>query len=104
MFEYFLFALTGIFAGTAAGMLGIGGGLIVVPCLYYIFSYFGPEPNLAMHMAAATSLASMVFTAGTSVYSHHRRNLVVWPIFWQLLPGIIIGTILGAVVAAVMST
>ena len=57
-----------------------------------------------MHMAIGTSLAAMVSTAVFSVISHHRREAVLWPLFWQLLPGLIIGTVMGAILASSLQT
>lgn len=102
--EFLLFASTGALAGIAAGLLGLGGGVIVVPALAMIFASFGFNHTIVMHMATATSLAAMVFTAASSAFSHHVRGAVKWEIFWRFLPGVIIGTIMGVLLASVLST
>jgi len=102
--DFILFAITGAIAGTAAGLLGIGGGMIVVPCLAFVFTHTGLAPESIMHTASATSLAAMVFTASMSTYSHNKREAVLWSIFRRLLPGIIIGTVLGMFLASTLST
>jgi len=102
--ELLLFAITGMLAGTAAGLLGIGGGMIVVPCLVFILSYYGIHLHVVMHVAVATSLAVMMFTATASIHSHHQRGNVLWPVFYQLIPGIIVGVIMGAIFADFLPT
>lgn len=104
MLGYFLYALTGILAGTLAGLFGVGGGVIVVPALVFIYSLAHFPAYIIMHMAIGTSLAAMVSTAVSSVISHHRREAVLWPLFWQLLPGLIIGTVMGAILASSLQT
>lgn len=102
--EFTIFALIGALTGISAGLLGISGGVIVVPLLAMTFQNFGINGHVVMHMAVATSLAAMVFTAASSTYSHNRRGAVIWHVFWQFLPGIIIGTILGVLFASLLST
>lgn len=99
---FFLYILTGAFAGTLAGLLGIGGGLVVVPILATIFPYIGmPDENI-MQFAAGTSLAVMIITTSSSVRSHVRHGNNILPIFKQLLPGILVGTICGASIADIL--
>lgn len=95
-----LYILTGAFAGFAAGLLGVGGGLIIVPVLYIIFSTQGHEAQHLMHMALATSLATIVFTSISSTLAHHKRKAVLWPLVFVLSPGIIIGSWFGGVFAS----
>ncbi len=93
------FALTGIFAGFLAGYLGIGGGLVLVPALSWIFSRDPATAGVAVQMAVATSLATMLFSSLSSILAHHRRGAVLWPVVRQLLPGLLIGALIGAVIA-----
>ncbi len=102
--DLILFAITGSVAGTLAGLLGIGGGMIVVPCLVYIFTYIGMPEASMMHAASATSLSAMIFTSSVSAYSHYKREAVLWPVVKKLLPGIVTGTILGMLLASLLST
>lgn len=93
----FLYILTGIIAGLFAGLLGVGGGLIVVPALALIFAMSKMPHELLMHMAAGTSLAVMIFTAMSSSYAHNRNGNVNWSVFWRLLPAILCGVIAGVI-------
>ncbi len=95
-----LFYLTlGLFAGVMAGLLGVGGGLIIVPALAWIFHHQQVGDAITMHLAIGTSLATIVVTSISSVRAHHRRGAVLWPIFWRLTPGIVVGAWLGAAIA-----
>jgi len=90
-----LYLLTGAFAGFTAGLLGVGGGLIIVPVLYFIFSAQGYEQQYLMHMALTTSLATIVITSLSSTLAHHKKHAVLWPLVLLLSPGIIIGSWFG---------
>jgi len=96
LIEILLYILTGAFAGFSAGLLGIGGGLIIVPVLYFIFSTQGYEQQHLMHIALATSLATIVITSISSTHAHQRKHAVLWPIVLLLAPGIALGAWLGA--------
>ena len=100
LLETLLYLFTGAAAGFAAGLLGVGGGLIIVPVLYFIFASQGYPPQLIMHMALATSLASIVITAASSTYAHHKKQAVLWPVFLLLTPGILIGAWSGGLFAS----
>ncbi|MFO7581834.1 sulfite exporter TauE/SafE family protein [Guyparkeria sp.] len=97
--EYLLFAILGMVGGLAAGLLGIGGGLIMVPVLLMIFPTIGITGPHLVHIAIGTSLAAIVFASVTSVYSHHRHGGVLWNVFARFAPGMVIGAILGSMVA-----
>lgn len=94
-----LYGLLGAFAGIAAGLLGVGGGLIIVPVLLAIWQSSGFENPYQMQLAIGTSLATIVLTSLSSVRAHHLRGSVQWPVFWSLTPGILIGTWIGAFLA-----
>lgn len=98
------FALTGIFAGFLAGYLGIGGGLVLVPALSWIFSRETATAEVAVQMAVATSLATMLFSSLSSVLAHHRRGAILWPVVRLLLPGLLLGALIGAVIALRISS
>ncbi len=91
-----LYLLIGSFAGLAAGLLGVGGGLIIVPFLYWSFQQQGMAGAWLMHLAVGTSLATIVVTSLSSVWAHHRRGSVRWDLFWMLVPGILLGGWLGS--------
>ena len=93
------YAVTGLFAGFLAGYLGIGGGLVLVPVLSWIFSRDPATANIAVQMAVATSLATMLFTSMSSLLAHHRRGAILWSLVRQMLPGLLLGALLGSVIA-----
>jgi uncharacterized protein len=77
---------TSLVAGTLAGLLGVGGGIVIVPALEFLLRYAGVEPDARMHLAVATSLATIIPTSITSLRSHHRRGAVDWSLVrsWAL--------------------
>ena len=96
---WFEYALTGLFAGFMAGYLGIGGGLVLVPVLSWLFTRDPATAEVAVQMAVATSLATMLFTSLSSILAHHRRGTILWPLVRQMLPGLLIGALLGSIIA-----
>jgi uncharacterized membrane protein YfcA len=101
---WLLYAFTGAFAGVLAGLLGVGGGLVIVPMLNIAFGIVALPAEYIQHLALGTSLASIMFTSVSSLRAHHQRGAVVWPIVKAVTPGILIGTFLGSKVAAMLST
>ena len=98
----FELALLGMATGFLAGLLGIGGGMLMVPFITIILTGKGYPPEYTVKMAVATSLASICFTSLSSVRAHHRRGAVLWPIVWLLAPGILLGALIGAQVAVAL--
>jgi len=94
----------GTLSGFAAGLMGVGGGMLLVPILTAIFSAQQFAPEHVIHMAVATSLATILFTSVSSVRAHHQRGAVLWPVVRVLAPGILIGSLAGAQVAALLPT
>lgn len=94
----------GVVAGILAGLLGIGGGLVIVPMLVFCFTLQGVSHETIMHLALGTSMASIIFTAVSSFLAHHRRGAVHWDIVKRVTVGILTGTFLGSCIAARMST
>lgn len=94
----------GAFAGVMAGLLGIGGGLVIVPALAWVFHTQGVDDGIVMHLALGTSLATIVFTSVSSVRAHHRRGAVLWEPVRRLAPGIVVGAWLGAQIADALPT
>ncbi len=87
---------TGVIAGLLAGLLGVGGGVIVVPALVWIFSETGFAADWSFHLAVGTSLAILIGTGGTSAYAHHRRGAVRWDLVRTLVPWLVIGAGIGS--------
>jgi uncharacterized membrane protein YfcA len=85
----------GTFGGFAAGLLGIGGGMVLVPFITMIFTSRNVAPDLVVHMAIATSLATIMFTSLSSLRAHHKHGAVLWPVVRLLVPGILIGSWIG---------
>lgn len=89
-------ALLGVATGFLAGLLGIGGGMLMVPFITIIMSQRGVAPDLAVKMAIATSMATIIFTSISSVMAHQRRGAVRWDIVKRLAPGIVVGSFIGS--------
>ena len=96
--------ITAIPAGFAAGLFGIGGGLITVPILFYIFGAAGIEPEYLMHLAVGTSFGIIIPTSIVSVLTHHQHNAVDFSVVKGYGVFVIIGVILGTVLAAGLKT
>jgi uncharacterized membrane protein YfcA len=87
----------GVMSGFLAGLLGIGGGMVMVPFLTLIISTRGASADMAVKMAIATSMATIVFTSISSVRAHHQRGAVRWDLVRGLAPGILIGSLISSV-------
>lgn len=85
-------AVLGLGTGFLAGLLGIGGGMLMVPFITFILAGRGVESDLAVKMAIATSMATIIFTSISSVRAHHKRGAVRWDIVKRLAPGIVLGS------------
>jgi uncharacterized protein len=99
-----IYALTGIFAGLIGGMLGLGGGIIIVPVLHFLFIQQGFPPSIIMHLAVTTSLATIIVTSLSATYAHHKKGAVLWPVVNRIAPGILVGAALGALIADSLSS
>jgi uncharacterized protein len=91
--------LLGSITGFLAGLLGIGGGMMLVPFITLLLSIKGMPAQHIVKMAIATSLATICFTSIASVRAHHRHGRVLWPVVRLLAPGIVLGSMLGAQIA-----
>ncbi len=96
--------LLGACTGFAAGLLGIGGGMLMVPFLTALFTWQGFPAEQIVHMAIATSLATILFTSVSSVRAHDQRSAVLWRVVWLLAPGILLGSLIGAQIAGRLPT
>lgn len=102
--ETSLYLLLGSAVGILAGLLGVGGGLIIVPVLAAIFINQGMPNDIIMHLALGTSLASILFTSVSSVYSHHKHRAVSWNRAAKLTPAILLGAWFGGLFAGILSS
>ncbi len=100
MLTVLAYLLLGAFAGTLAGLFGVGGGLIIVPALVLSFEWQGVSAQVATHLAVGTSLATIVFTSISSMRSHHLKGAVRWPVFWPMGIGLVLGAMAGVMTAA----
>lgn len=103
-FVYIAYVFIGAFAGVLSGLLGIGGGIITVPCMSLLFRYLNIPHDSIMHIAIATSLAAMIFNTTASTIAHHKRHGVVWDVFKKLVPGLVLGSLAGAFISAWLPT
>ncbi len=97
-------AATGAFAGILAGLLGVGGGIVLVTAFFYAFGALGYDSPQLMQICLATSLATIVVTSVRSVLGHHRKGAVDWDILKGWALGIVVGAALGVLVAAALRT
>lgn len=93
----------GLVVGFVAGLLGVGGGLLIVPILILLLQAQGLGAGIEPQLALGTSLASILFTSLSSVRAHHRHGAVEWPLVQRIAPGIIAGALVGALLAALVS-
>lgn len=98
------FLITGCIAGMTAGLLGLGGGVVIVPILHFLFILLALSPDFTMQLAVGTSLATIVFTAFSSALTHKRLGNVQIRTMLLLSPGIVLGALAGAAIADQLST
>ncbi len=96
--------ITAIPVGFVAGLFGIGGGLITVPFLYYIFSSLGIDPQYVMHLAVGTSFAIIIPTSTVSVFTHHKYKAVDFQVVKNYGVYVILGVVIGTIFAASLKT
>lgn len=100
--EFAVFLCLGAAAGFLAGLLGIGGGLVVVAALVWLLPAHGVPAPILMQVALATALGGIVFTAISSTWAHWRRGAIRWPLVAWLAPGLVIGGLVGAWLATML--
>ncbi len=103
MLLFAAYLLLGAVAGVLSGLFGIGGGLIIVPALIFSFGLQGVSPEVAVHLAVGTSLATIVFTSISSVRSHHQHGAVRFDLLTPMALGILVGAALGVHTALALS-
>ena len=104
LFFLLIMSVTAVVAGFFAGFFGIGGGIITVPCLFYIFGAVGIDKSFIMHLAVGTSFAIIVPTAIMSVFTHYKHQAVDFGVIKTYGIFVVIGVIIGAFFAAYMQT
>ncbi len=104
IFFLLIMGVTALFAGFFAGFFGIGGGIITVPCLFYIFGTVGIDPSFIMHLAVGTSFAIIIPTAIMSVFTHYKHKAVDFSIIRTYGIFVVLGVIFGSFFAAAMNT
>lgn len=97
-----MLAVIGAFAGVLAGLLGVGGGIVLVPAFFYAFQTLGYGGAQLMQLCLATSLATIIVTSVRSVLSHNKKGAVDWQILRSWGPGIAAGAILGVIAASAL--
>lgn len=101
---WLVYLLLGSVVGFLAGLLGIGGGLVIVPALTFSFTAQNFPPDRILHLALGTTMATIIFTSLASLRMHHAHGAVNWWIVKYLAPGIILGTLAGSTLAGSLST
>lgn len=89
-------AILGVCTGFLAGLLGIGGGMVMVPFITILLTLRGVSDDLGVKMAIATSMATIIFTSISSVRAHHKRGAVRWDLVKGLAPGIVLGSMVAS--------
>lgn len=90
--------------GFAAGLLGIGGGMVLVPFITMVFTAKGFPPAVVVHMAIATALATIMFTSLSSLRAHHAHGAILWPVVRRFAPGLVLGSFLGPYLGRLLDT
>ncbi len=98
-----VYLAVGLLAGVLAGLLGIGGGLVIVPALIWTYRLLGIDEAVVAHLAVGTSLATIVMTALSAIRAHQRRGAVLWGLTRRISPGIVAGSWAGALLAERLS-
>ncbi|MHA6326278.1 sulfite exporter TauE/SafE family protein [Roseivivax sp. CAU 1753] len=93
----------GILGGTLAGLLGVGGGIVIVPALYLALSLTGMEPALIMQVAVGTSLSTIVFTSVSSGWGHYKKQSIDFDVLKLWAPAILVGVVIGGILGGVVS-
>lgn len=87
--------LCGSIAGFLAGLLGIGGGMILVPFMILVFNHLNFDQNVIVHMAIATGMATILFTTTSAIWAHHKHGSIDWKLVAAFSPGLVAGSLIG---------
>jgi len=101
---WWAYLVIGVSVGFLAGLFGIGGGMVMVPMLVFVFSAKGFPAEHMMHLSLATSMATIVFTSLSSVRAHHGHGAVDWKVARTMAPGIVAGALAASLVAGYVPT
>lgn len=93
--------IAGAVSGLTAGMLGVGGGIVVVPVLYHVLALIGIDPGIRMHIAVGTSLATIIPTAFSSMRAHDKKGAVDWALLRRWAIPMLIGVAIGSALAGI---
>ena len=96
--------MLGTLSGVLAGLFGIGGGIIIIPTFFFIFSYLGFAESILAHMVLGSSLGVIVFSSISSTFSHNMKESVDWRLIRVVTPSIIIGSALGGITAGLIDS
>ena len=96
--------MLGSFSGVLAGLFGIGGGIIIIPTFFYIFSYLAFPDEILSHMVLGSSLGVIAFSSISSTFSHHSKGAVNWRLLKVVAPSIVIGSSLGGLTAGYLES
>ncbi|UOA32265.1 hypothetical protein DSM110093_02051 [Sulfitobacter sp. DSM 110093] len=99
-----LIVLIGGIAGVLAGLLGVGGGIVLVPAFFYVLQSLGYDGPQLMQICLATSLATIIVTSARSVHAHNKKGAVDWEILRTWAPGIMLGAVLGVILVSQLRT
>lgn len=101
---WWAYLVIGVTVGFLAGLLGVGGGMVMVPMLVFVFTAKGFPAEHMMHLSLATSMATIVFTSAASVRAHHRHDAVDWAVARAMAPGIVAGALLATLATGFVPT
>ena len=93
--DILMLMLCGSISGFLAGLLGIGGGMILVPFMILVFNHLGFNQEVIVHMAIATGMATILFTTSSAIWAHHKHGSIDWNLVASLSPGMIFGGLIG---------
>ncbi|MBU3642179.1 sulfite exporter TauE/SafE family protein [Polynucleobacter sp. Fuers-14] len=93
--DILMLMLCGAISGYLAGLLGIGGGMILVPFMILVFNHLGFSQEVIVHMAIATGMATILFTTTSAIWAHHKHSSIDWKLVAYLSPGMIFGGLIG---------
>ena len=97
--EFFLYPLIGILSGFLSGFFGVGGGIVIVPSLHFLYKSLGYSDEIAIPISLGTALACIIVNALSAIPVHHKNGTISWGNFRKLLLGILIGPIIGALIS-----